>query len=142
MTNLIPAIDVTTSGLTAERVRMETVAANLANANTTRDVNGLPYRRKEVVFQTVLDRSLEADGIHSGGVKVLKIAEDNSPFKKLYLPGHPHADAKGWVTLPNVDPVNEMVDLMTASRSYEANLQVMRVARDMTSRSIAIAEAK
>ncbi len=121
---------------------METVAANLANVNTTRDINGLPYRRKEVVFQTVLDKNLEAEGIHSGGVKVIKIAEDPTPFKKVYMPGHPHADATGWVTMPNVDPINEMVDLMTASRSYEANLQVMRVARDMTSRSIAIAEAR
>jgi flagellar basal-body rod protein FlgC len=142
MANLIPAIDTTTSALNAERTRLEIVAANLANANTTRGVNGLPYRRKQVVFETMIDQNLTIQGVNTGGVKVSKIIEDQKPFEKRLMPGHPHADANGWVTLPNVDSVTEMVDLMTANRSYEANLQVMRMAREMTSRSIALAEVK
>jgi flagellar basal-body rod protein FlgC len=148
MANLIPAVDLSVSALSSERLRMETVASNLANLQTTRDINGLPYRRKQVVFETLMNDHAAQPlpgfqaGLNAGGVKVTKIMDDPRPFEKKYNPGHPHADATGWVRMPNVNQVDEMIDLMTANRSYEANLQVIKTARDMTIRSIAIAEGR
>ncbi|MDE1171493.1 MAG: flagellar basal body rod protein FlgC [Verrucomicrobium sp.] len=143
MANLIPAIDVSGSALQAERTRLEIVAGNIGNAQTTRGPDGKAYQRKEVVFETVANQNgvPAAPGQQIGGVKVAKIVDDPSPGQKLYMPGHPHADAQGFVTMPNVNVVDEMVDMMTASRSFEANLQVIKTGRDMVNRSIAIAEA-
>jgi flagellar basal-body rod protein FlgC len=139
MSSLIPGIDITSSALQAERTRLEVVAGNIGNSETTRGPDGKPYQRKEVVFETVLNKLDPTQ--KAGGVKVAKIMDDPSPGQKIYMPGHPHADAQGFVTMPNVNIVEEMADMMTASRSFEADLEVIKNARQMVTRSIAIADA-
>jgi flagellar basal-body rod protein FlgC len=135
-------LEISASGLTAERLRMDVTAENLANAQTTRGANGQPYRRKEVVLQetpgsfgATLSRAMKTDG---GGVQVAGIVEDQTPLKRIYDPGHPDADAQGYVSMPNVDTVTEMVDLIGASRAYEANVTAMQAAKQMFSRTLEI----
>jgi len=131
--SLFGGLAISGSGMTAERLRMDVIAENLANAQSTRGADGQPYRRKEVVlgeaggqsFQDVLD-----------GVRVKAVVEDQSPGKKVYDPAHPDADKQGFVTMPNVDTVTEMVDLITASRGYEANVQAMNAAKQMFQRTL------
>ena len=123
-TNLFSAADISASGMSAERMRMETVANNIANANTTRSADGLPYRRKQLVFSEILDpRAGNTSGLQ--GVRVMGMEADQSPFERIYKPGHQDADEDGMVSMPNVQIPNEMVDLITASRSYEANLKAL-----------------
>ena len=138
-------LEISASGLTAERLRMDVTAENLANAQTTRGANGQPYRRKEVVLQEApgsFGASLSAamgagDGGSTGGVQVAGVVEDTAtPLKRVYDPGHPDADAQGYVTMPNVDTVTEMVDLISASRAYEANVTAMQAAKQMFSRTL------
>ena len=124
---LFDSLRISASGMTAERVRMDVIAENLANANTTRGVDGQPYQRKQVVleqggssFQEVLD-----------GVKVAGVVTDPAAPRRVYDPGHPDADQTGYVSLPNVTPVTEMVDMITASRGYEADVQAMNTAKQM-----------
>jgi flagellar basal-body rod protein FlgC len=139
---MFDAMEVSASGLTAERMRMDVVAQNLANANTTRGVDGQPYRRKEVVLA---ERQAEGSfgaalaGAMSGnpaGVEVAAIAEDQTPLKQVYDPSHPDADANGYVEMPNVDSVAEMVDLISAQRAYEANVTAMQAAKQMFSKTL------
>jgi flagellar basal-body rod protein FlgC len=145
------ALDISASGLSAERLRMDVTAENLANAQTTRGPNGGPYRRKDVVLQSAggngFSRAL-AGAVGSvpgmaaeqtpGGVQVAGIAEDPSPARRVYDPGHPDADAQGYVSMPNVNPVTEMVDLISASRAYEANVTAMQTAKAMFSKTFDI----
>jgi flagellar basal-body rod protein FlgC len=144
---IFDSMNVSASGLTAERLRMNVVAENLANAQTTRGANGQPYRRKEVILQEVptggFGASLAsamgpraASGSRPGGVEVAGIAEDASNFKTVYDPSHPDADAQGYVRMPNVDTVAEMVDLISASRSYDANVTAMQAAKQMFSKTL------
>jgi flagellar basal-body rod protein FlgC len=140
------AFDVSASGLTAERLRMDVTAENLANAQTTRGANGQPYRRKEVVLEQAAAQGgfgaslAAAMGAGSsgqpGGVEVAGIVEDQTPFKTIYDPGHPDADARGYVRMPNVDTVTEMVDLISASRAYEANVTAMQTAKQMFAKTL------
>jgi flagellar basal-body rod protein FlgC len=140
------SLSISASGLTAERLRMNVTAENLANAQTTRGANGQPYRRKEVVLQEVQQGGFGASlasamgtstsGARPGGVEVAGIAEDQSNFKTVYDPSHPDADAQGYVKMPNVDTVSEMVDLISASRSYEANVTAMTAAKQMFSKTL------
>lgn len=120
------------SGMAAERVRMDVIANNLANVNTTRGEDGQPYRRKVAVFREKLLEAVSSRGSQPAtapaGVQVAGIAEDPSPLKMKYDPTHPDADENGYVHLPNVDMTTEMVDLITASRAYEANLSAMQTA--------------
>ena len=139
MANLIPAIDISASGLQAERTRLEVVASNITNAQTTRGPDGQAYKRKEVIFGPMLDQAGAPQ--KGGGVRVSKIIDDPSPGQKIYMPGHPHADAKGFVTMPNVNVIDEMVDMMTSTRSYEANLEVIKNARQMVTQAMQIADA-
>lgn len=141
MSSILPALDATSSALQAERTRLEVVAANLANAENTRDVNGQVYRRKQVLFESLVNTSGVAGAASkdTGGVRVAKIVDDARPLQVVHMPGHPHADANGNVTLPNVNVVEEMVDMMTAGRSYEANLQALQAARQLFSSSMKIA---
>jgi flagellar basal-body rod protein FlgC len=143
--SLFGALDISASGLTAERLRMDVTAENLANAQTTRGANGQPYRRKEVVLQeagagsfgATLASAMGAQGAAGpGGVQVAGIVEDQTPFKTVYDPGHPDADAKGYVRMPNVDTVGEMVDLISASRAYEANVTAMTAAKQMFTKTL------
>jgi flagellar basal-body rod protein FlgC len=138
------SLDVSASGLTAERLRMNVVAENLANAQTTHGANGQPYRRKEVVLSEVGQgggfgatlASAMGGNARPGGVEVAGIVEDASNFKTVYDPGHPDADAKGYVKMPNVDTVSEMVDLISASRAYEANVTAMQAAKQMFTKTL------
>jgi flagellar basal-body rod protein FlgC len=125
--SLFDAIDISASGLTANRTRMDVTAENLANAETTRGANGQPYQRQEVILQ----ERAPSFGEVLGGVMVTGIVPDGTPGRRVYDPGHPDADKEGYVTLPNVNPVSEMVDLITSSRGYEANVTAMNAAKQM-----------
>ena len=132
---------ITSSGLTAERLRMDTIAGNIANADTTRTENGGPYRRKVAVFQENLNRELDNfDGtnFNGAGIKAVGIAEDTSPFKVVYSPSSPDADADGYVRMPNVDILDEMVDMISASRAYEANVTAFETEKNIALKSLDI----
>ena len=144
---MFDALNVSATGLTAERLRMDVTAENLANAQTTRGADGQPYRRKEVVLSEVQSGGFgaqlakavgagSASGSQPGGVEVAGITQDQTPGKLVYDPGHPDADAKGYVRMPNVDTVAEMVDLISASRAYEANVTAMNAAKQMFSKTL------
>lgn len=146
---LFDAISSSASGMQAERVRMDVVSENLANAQTTKDVNGNPYRRKEVVFQeagsngtpsfaSVLAGLSTKGDAPTHGVQVSGIVEDQTALKRIYDPGHPDADQDGYVTMPNVNTVTEMTDLISASRSYEANVTAMQTAKTMFTKTLDI----
>jgi len=138
---MIPGIDASSSALQVERTRLDVIAGNLANAQNTGDANGNVYRRKMVVFESKLSDALGANGASSGAqVQVSRIIDDPSPLPKVYMPGHPKADAQGMVEMPNINPLDEMVDMMTASRSYQANLQAIQTGRSMFEESLKIVE--
>ena len=139
--SLIPALGVSASALDAQSHRMRVIAANVANAQTTRDANGGVYRRRDVVFASELDRKVgtrrrDANGLR--GVRVARTVEDNTPLKRVFRPGHPDADPDGYLTLPNVNPMEEMVDLMVANRSYEANISAIKTTRTMAQKAMEI----
>lgn len=137
---VLPGADISASGMAAERLRMEVVANNIANAYSTRTPEGGPYRRQQVVFSAALDQagafSVNPDKL--AGVRVLGVEADQSSLPKVHQPGHPDADAEGFVTMPNVQTPNEMVDLMTASRAYEANLRVLKSFRQMAEQALSL----
>ncbi len=136
--NLFSALDVSASGLTAQRARAELLAENLANAETTRTPQGGPYRRKDVVF-TSAEVSNSFAGVFdevATGVAVADVVVDARDPEKRYLPGHPDADADGYVGFPRINPAEDMVDLMGAARSYEANVTAIAGIKDMIQRSI------
>ena len=139
--NSISAADVSASGLAAERLRMEIASNNIANARSTRSLDGGPYRRQQVVFsaeverQTASGRSADAS---LGGVRVVDVVADESPLPQVHNPGHPDADENGMVTMPNVQLPHEMVDLVTASRAYEANLKALQIYRQMNEQSLSL----
>ncbi|KIL35283.1 flagellar basal body rod protein FlgC [Cohnella kolymensis] len=139
--------DISASALTAQRLRMDIISSNIANAETTRAgfVNGkfVPYRRKMVVmepvqpqFKNLLNDRLDAAA--SRGVQVTGIREDSTPFKQVYNPSHPDADETGMVYMPNVDIMKEMVDMISASRSYEANVTALNASKAMFMKSLEI----
>lgn len=127
---MFQAIDVSGSSLTAHRLWLDAISANLANVNTTRTAGGGPYRRKVPVFAEMLDKTIGGYE-ETGGVRVVEIAEDTTPPRLAYQPDHPDADAEGYVAFPNVNVVREMTDMLVASRGYEANLAVADAARNM-----------
>jgi flagellar basal-body rod protein FlgC len=149
---MFDSLNVSATGLTAERLRMDVTAENLANAQTTRGAEGQPYKRKEVVlaeaqsggsFGSQLASAMGArgsanGGVQPGGVEVAGITEDSTPGKLVYDPGHPDANAQGYVQMPNVDTVAEMVDLITAQRGYEANVTAMQSAKQMFTKTLDI----
>lgn len=147
--SLFGSLDISASALSAERLRMDVTAENLANAQSTRSANGGPYRRKEVVTQANGDggfagalataRGAAAGGSGGGapgGVSVTGIVEDQTPNRLVYDPSHPDANAQGYVSMPNVNPVTEMVDLISASRSYEANVTAMQTSKQMFTKTL------
>jgi flagellar basal-body rod protein FlgC len=138
---LFSVFDISSSGLSAERTRMTVIANNIANAQTTRTPEGGPYRRQLVVFSAALDEELARQRRGEPplcGVQVARIVRSTEPFQRIYMPGHPDADAEGYVAMPNVNTVYEMVDMMSASRAYQANLAVINTFREMLSRTLAI----
>ncbi|PKM80838.1 MAG: flagellar basal body rod protein FlgC [Firmicutes bacterium HGW-Firmicutes-14] len=144
--SIFKAFDISASGLTAQRLRMDVIAENIANVNTTRTQNGGPYRRKMVVFEEresqngfprFLQGSLNRE--KSGeGVRVIRIAEDNSSLKMVYDPHHPDANPEGYVMMPNVNIVTEMVNMISATRSYEANTTAIKASKDIAAKALDI----
>lgn len=139
------SINVSASGLTAERLRMDLISENIANANVTRTASGTPYRRKIAVFRAQEANSFQqllntASGATQtgNGVEIAGIVEDPSAFKKEYNPNHPDADADGYVSLPNVEIVNEMINLISASRAYEANITAVNTTKSMAMKALEI----
>jgi flagellar basal-body rod protein FlgC len=131
MSNLFGALGISASGMTAERLRMDVTSDNLANADSTKGADGLPYQRQEVVLQTGGQTFSDALGNAQAGVQVAGIVNDPTPGQQVYDPGNPDANAQGYVTMPNVNTVTEMTDLITESRSYEANTQAMTTAKEL-----------
>ena len=144
------SIQVSASGLTAERLRLDVISDNIANANTTRGVNGQPFRRREVVFAArganTSDFASRLASARTGsvqsagnGVQVTEVREDTThDFKVVYDPGHPDADKQGFVKMPNVNPIMEMVDMMSATRSYEGGIAAINAAKQMQARALDI----
>jgi flagellar basal-body rod protein FlgC len=128
---IFKGLETSVTGMAAQRIRIDISSSNLANVNSTRAENGQPYRRKVPVFQAVLDKE---SGIYQ--VRVAKVVPDPSPFKMRYDPKHPDAGPDGYVRLPNVDPLREMVDMMSAIRTYEANLTAFNTHKDMLIKSL------
>ncbi|RKO60961.1 flagellar basal-body rod protein FlgC [Caldibacillus debilis GB1] len=144
---MFSSLSIPASALTAQRLRMDVISSNIANAETTRGryVNGewVPYRRKMVVlepkensFSSYLNTEISRQG--AGGVKVTRIVEDPSPFQLVYDPDHPDSGEDGYVRYPNVDPLREMVDLISATRSYEANVTTFNAAKGMLMKALEI----
>ncbi|PRR86625.1 flagellar basal body rod protein FlgC [Clostridium luticellarii] len=132
---------ISASGLSAERLRMDTIASNMANAETTRGADGQPYRRKVAVFQENLNSELNKNGQYTQvpmGVKAIGVVEDPSPLRRVYDPANPDADADGYVSMPNVNILNEMADMMVATRSYEANVSAVNAEKSMFSKALEI----
>ncbi|MGI6147945.1 MAG: flagellar basal body rod protein FlgC [Firmicutes bacterium] len=136
------AFRISASGLTAERLRMDTIANNLANAETTRTPEGGPYRRQVPVFAPILSQAMgpgrPGQGQSGEGVRVVAIVSDESPPRLVYDPQHPDADGDGYVAMPNVNVVREMVDLVSATRAYEANITALNAAKQMALKALEI----
>lgn len=144
------SLTISASGMTAERLRMDVIANNLANVNTTRTPQGGPFRRQEVVLTpgapsfgdtlaSASGDSASANGLT--GVEVSGIVPDQSPFKQVYQPGSPDANAQGYVSLPNIDTVTEMVDMMGASRAYEADVSAVDAIKSAAMKALQIGQA-
>jgi flagellar basal-body rod protein FlgC len=139
--SLFSILSIGASGMSAQRTRAELLVENLANAETTRTPEGGPYRRKDVVFESSPASSpfgsVFSDQLNApGGVSVAEIITDRRDPEKRYLPGHPDADSDGYVAFPRMNPAEDMVDLMSASRNYEANVAAISAVKDMIQRSI------
>lgn len=142
--SLFDSININASALTAEKTRIDIISKNIANANTTRSTGGLPYRRQMVVFEESKKTNFASylnkftKEFNGKGVKISKIVEDDSPFKLKYEPGHPDADENGYVMMPNVDVIKEMVDLIDAQRAYEANITAINTTKTMMMNALEI----
>lgn len=128
-------MNVSASGMTAQRLRIDTISSNIANSETTRTEQGTPYRRRVPIFSEYLMKDGKSE---SSGVKVVRIEEDPSPFRLVYDPTHPDADENGYVNLPNVNVLREMVDLISAQRSYDANVAAFNVTKSMINSALQI----
>ncbi len=147
---LTSSFDISSSALTAQRLRMDVISSNIANADTTRaklvDGKWVPYQRKLVSFEpnrqdsfhSMIQQAMGNGNSIAHGVKVNRIHDDNSPFKQVYNPSHPDADENGFVLMPNVDVLKEMVDMISATRSYEANVTALNATKAMISKALEI----
>ncbi|HTG44170.1 MAG TPA: flagellar basal body rod protein FlgC [Verrucomicrobiae bacterium] len=137
MIQTLTGIESSASALAAERVRMEVITQNIANANTTRGLDGKPYQRQHVIFEKVLD---QAQGMSFGPqrVEITRIEKDHRPARLVFNPGHPDANADGMVAIPNINIHEEMADLIVSSRAFEANLAVVKNARTMALQTLSI----
>ena len=142
---LSPTLEISGSALRAQRLRLDAIASNLANATTTRTDAGGPYKRRSVVFAPdTIDSdfgstlaAMSDEGARQG-VKVVDVVEDQQPPRLVFEPGHPDANEEGYVAYPNINPITEMVDLMTATRAYEANVQTINASKRMTDAALGI----
>jgi len=137
MIQLIPSIQSTRSALDAERTRVDIVSQNLANANVTRAADGQPYKRKQVVFESLVNNA-GANPNSGSTIRVTRVESDNRPFREVFKPDHPDADARGYVRYPNVNVHEEMVDLIASSRAFEANVAVVKNARQLAQQAMSI----
>jgi len=133
--SMFSIFDISGSALTAQSQRMNVTASNLANADSVAGPDGEAYRAKQVMFET---RSDVSSGV--GGVRVSEVVEDPTPMRREYRPAHPLADEEGYVTMPNVEPVNEMVNMIAASRSYQANVEVMNTSKTLMLKTLTLGE--
>ncbi|RUO35576.1 flagellar basal body rod protein FlgC [Aliidiomarina shirensis] len=133
--SMFSIFDITGSALTAQSQRMNVAASNMANADSVSGPDGVPYRAKQVVFESKLQ-----NGQGPTGVQVREVIEEQTPGRLEYRPGHPLANADGYVQMPNVDPVAEMVNMISASRSYQANVEVMNTSKQLMMRTLSIGE--
>jgi flagellar basal-body rod protein FlgC len=145
--SMFGGMEISGSALTSQRLRMNVTAENIANAETTKGADGTPYRRKEVTLQSVgqagtfgsqLSRAMGSSGVAPGGVQATEITEDQTNGKLVYDPSHPDADEQGYLRMPNVDTVTEMVDLIDAQRAYEANVTAMSASKQMFAKTLEI----
>lgn len=135
---------ISSSALQAQRLRMDVIAANLANAESTRTPEGGPYKRRDVLLESMpsTDSFEDVLGATAGGaVRVSRVVEDEKPPRVVFDPGHPDADAKGYVSYPNVNPITEMVDLMAATRAYEANVAAVNATKRVLEAALSIGRA-
>lgn len=140
MSTMLSALNASASALNAERARIEVAVSNLANAESTRGADGQPYRRRDVVLAAVPQNSFEDALGQAGavGVQVVGIVEDQAPFRRRYDPSHPDADGEGFVAMPNVDTPEEMVNMLSASRAYQANLSAIGLMRELVQKALEI----
>jgi flagellar basal-body rod protein FlgC len=136
--NLFGSFGISASGLTAERLRLDVIANNLANVSTTRTAKGGPFRRQYVVFAERLRNSHDGGQYRGAGVRVAALAEEQSQPRLVYKPDHPDADEKGYVAYPNINITNEMVDMITATRAYQANATALEAAKDIAQKALEI----
>lgn len=137
MINILNGIQSTSAALSAERTRLDVISENIANAHTTHGVDGKPYQRKVVMFETALQQAMDGTSAPST-VQVARIQKDTRPPEMVYEPGNPDADTHGMVAMPNVDIHQEMADMIAASRAYEANLAVVRNSKSMAMQTLSI----
>lgn len=136
---IFKSLHISASGLTAERLRLDTISNNLANIGTTRTEKGGPYRRQSLVFAERLEKTIGSPkGFSGAGVKVAAVVSDQGETRKEYDPGHPDAQADGYVHYPNINVINEMVDMITATRAYEANITAVSVAKNIAMKALEI----
>jgi flagellar basal-body rod protein FlgC len=140
MIDILPGINSTSAALNAERIRMDVVSENIANVDTTRGLDGKPYQRQQVVFESVLQaqQNSDAPGSAAQTVQIARIEKDPRPPIMVYNPSHPDANAQGMVAMPDISVSSEMVDMIAASRAFEANLAVVKNARAMAMQTLAI----
>ena len=134
------SFDISASGISAQRARMDVIANNIANADTTRTPEGGPYRRQRVTFEAAYQQALGNRAVPSG-VSVANVTQDPTDFISVYDPGHPDADKSGYVQKPNVNVVEEMVDMISATRAYEANVTAMNATKTMIAAGIEMGKA-
>ena len=131
--SLMRAFEIGSTGLVAQSIRLNTTASNIANVETLEGPDGRPYRGRQVVFRTT-----PIQGTPGAGVEVANIVENDAPLRKEYKPGHPRADAQGYIEMPNVNPVEEMVNMISASRSYQMNMELMSNTRLLVTRTLSM----
>ncbi len=131
--SLMRAFEIGSTGLVAQSIRLNTTASNIANVETLEGPDGRPYRGRQVVFRTT-----PIQGTPGAGVEVANIVENDAPLRKEYKPGHPRADGQGYIEMPNVNPVEEMVNMISASRSYQMNLELMSNTRLLVTRTLSM----
>ena len=141
--SLFNGMDISASGLTAQRLRMDTISNNIANVNTTRTEDGGPYRKKMPVFASRLkaemNNNVASDSQNVGnGVEVSEIRESSQPPKLVYKPNHPDADENGYVQMPNINVVSEMTDMMSASKAYQANVTAINTSKELVKSALQI----
>ncbi|EHR72880.1 flagellar basal-body rod protein FlgC [Burkholderiales bacterium JOSHI_001] len=139
--SLFQVFNVSGSAVSAQSQRLNVVASNLANADTVAGPDGSAYKARQVVFQTEMMHATQPGGVPSAGVRVSTVTEDNSPGRKVHDPRHPGADAEGYVTYSNVNTVEEMVNMISASRSYQNNVEVMNTAKSLLLKTLQMGQS-